>query len=139
MLRKIARVTDAVVAEAALPDGKSRLVHKPEGVRGAPLYKLDDSFESFVGCGRYQKMEMIGHQHIQMKFISALGAVSKEILEKNLAGFFAKKQSSALPRFRRDKIGAWNSSVSARYCQDQPQRLKPVLSPRHCGTAKAVP
>jgi len=61
MTLNIRKVTNAVVAEAALPDGKAHVLFHPESTCGVPFDELSDKFDCLVEGRGDHYVKMIRH------------------------------------------------------------------------------
>ena len=76
---QVARIFDAALCEAVLPDGHARFEAEGESA----LDELHGLLDGDVLCGREQQVNVVGHQDECVELIAAFGAVvSKEVEEK---------------------------------------------------------
>ena len=98
---EVLTVSDAVVCEAALPNGKVRR----EAARETAFDELHDAFECEVLRGDYQ-MDVVGHDDEVMELVLPFAAVVLEGFEEELGVGGLLEESSSVPGLGGDEEGS---------------------------------
>ncbi len=82
MLLKIPGVADPMIRKASLPNRQTRLQPK----RKPSLDELNSPLQRYLIRRRYQRMEVVGHDHEFMQEILALFAIVEEDVNEQISG-----------------------------------------------------
>lgn len=123
-----------MLGEPCMPYGESDVRSFTNFARGAALDQLHGLFERRLLAGRQNDMHVVGHDYVPMHKITSLVAIAENCALDGRGDRGVAKQTSSLPRVRRDKIRGAGLSAMFRSGHIWLQGLKPFsLAPVTAG------
>lgn len=112
MAHVVIGISQAMIAEPALPHGKTEVQLLPNPVGRAAFDVLNSPLQSCALRWGENDVKMIGHEHEGVELIRLLIAVMKQGFEENPTNRFFDKQRPALPGARGNEVYSWQPSMA---------------------------